>query len=75
MPATIDPPRFGKRDTIIVDLDTTVLSKLKCVVDNEPIPYARAISAVAKHQKPLYCSNKCMRGTQTRRFRQSKANT
>ena len=65
------PPRFGAKATVVVNMETTVLTDLVCEVDGAPIPYRRAISAETRGRPPMFCSDFCMHKYSTQMYRRA----
>ena len=63
------PPKFGARSTVVVNLETNVLTDIACEVDGKPIPYRRALSAVTRGRPPMFCSDHCMHAWNTQNYR------
>jgi len=63
------PPVFDAAATVVVNMETTVLSDVPCVACKEPIPYRRALSALTRGREPMFCSDRCMHGRTTQNYR------
>ena len=63
------PPAFDAAATVVVNMETTVLTDVPCVVCEEPIPYRRAISAETRGREPMFCSDRCMHTRTTQLYR------